>query len=56
MDKVGEQVTGLKKYTYYFVVLTSLTHQRKILFVVLQIAKAKNLSAPRRVKLPVCLY
>jgi hypothetical protein len=31
-----------------FVVLTSLTHPRKILLVVLQIGKAKDLSAPLR--------
>jgi hypothetical protein len=35
-------------YTYDFVVLTSLTHPRKILLVVLQIGKAKDLSAPLR--------
>jgi hypothetical protein len=33
-------------HTYDFVVLTSLTHPRKILLVVLQIGKAKDLSAP----------
>jgi hypothetical protein len=32
-------------HTYGFVVLTSLTHPRKILFVVLQIGKAEDLSA-----------
>jgi hypothetical protein len=35
--------------TYDFVVLTSLTHPRKILLVVLQIGKAKDLSAPLRI-------
>jgi hypothetical protein len=34
-------------HTYDFIVLTSLTHQRKIILVVLQIGKAKDLSAPR---------
>jgi hypothetical protein len=38
-------------HTYDFVVLTSLTHQRKIIFVVLQIGKTKNLSAPLRIHL-----
>jgi hypothetical protein len=33
-------------HTYDFVVLTSLTHPRKTLLVVLQIGKAKDLSAP----------
>jgi hypothetical protein len=36
-------------HLYDFVVLTSLTHPRKILLVVLQIGKAKDLSAPLRV-------
>jgi hypothetical protein len=36
-------------HTYDFVVLTSLTHPRKILLVVLQIGKAKDLSAPLRI-------
>jgi hypothetical protein len=35
-------------HTYDFVVLTSLNHPRKILLVVLQIGKAKDLSAPLR--------
>jgi hypothetical protein len=35
-------------HTYDFVILTSLTHSRKILFVVLQIGKAEDLSAPLR--------
>jgi hypothetical protein len=35
-------------HTYDFVVLTSLTHPRKILLVVLEIGKAKDLSAPLR--------
>jgi hypothetical protein len=35
-------------HTYDFVVLTSLTHPRKIHLVVLQIRKAKDLSAPLR--------
>jgi hypothetical protein len=34
--------------TYDFVVLTSLTQPRKIILVVLQIGKAKDLSAPLR--------
>jgi hypothetical protein len=34
---------------YDFVVLTSLTHTRKILFVVLQIGEAKDLSASLRI-------
>jgi hypothetical protein len=38
-------------HTYDFVVLTSLTHPRKILSVVLQIENAKNLSAPLRILL-----
>jgi hypothetical protein len=33
-------------HTYDFVVLTSLTHPIKILFVVMQIGKARDLSAP----------
>jgi hypothetical protein len=33
-------------HAYDFVVLTSLTHPRKVLLVVLQIGKAKDLSAP----------
>jgi hypothetical protein len=33
-------------HTYDFVVVTSLTRLRKILLVVLQIGKAKDLSAP----------
>jgi hypothetical protein len=33
-------------HTYDFVVLTSLTHPRKIILVVLQIGKARELSAP----------
>jgi hypothetical protein len=33
-------------HTYNFVVLTSLTHPRKIILVVLQIQKAKDLSTP----------
>jgi hypothetical protein len=33
-------------HTYDFIVLTSLTHPRKILLVVLQIGKAKDLSGP----------
>jgi hypothetical protein len=46
--------TGLKKfiyasYTYDFIVLTSLTHPRKIVLVVLKIEKAKDLSAPLRI-------
>jgi hypothetical protein len=35
---------------YDFVVLTSLTHPRKILLVVLQIGKAKDLSALLRIR------
>jgi hypothetical protein len=35
-------------HTYDFVVLTSLTHPRKIRLVVLQIGKAKDISAARR--------
>jgi hypothetical protein len=35
-------------YTYDFVVLTCLTHPRKILLVVLQIGKAEDLSAALR--------
>jgi hypothetical protein len=35
-------------HTYDFVVLTSLTNRREILFVVLKIGKAKDLSAPLR--------
>jgi hypothetical protein len=35
-------------HTYEFIVLTSLTHPRKILFAVLQIGKAKDLSSPLR--------
>jgi hypothetical protein len=35
-------------HTYDFIVLTSLTHPRKILLVVLQIRKAKDLSATLR--------
>jgi hypothetical protein len=35
-------------HTHDFVVLTSLTHPRKILLVVLRIGKAKDLSAPLR--------
>jgi hypothetical protein len=35
-------------HTYDFVVLTSLTHPRKIVLVLLQIAKAKDLSTPLR--------
>jgi hypothetical protein len=35
-------------HTYDFILLTSLTHQRKILLVVLQLGKAKDLSAPLR--------
>jgi hypothetical protein len=35
-------------HTYEFVVLTSLTHPRKIILVVLQIEKTKDLSAPLR--------
>jgi hypothetical protein len=38
-----------KFHTYDFVVLTSLAHPRKILLAVLQIGKAKDLSAPLRV-------
>jgi hypothetical protein len=34
---------------YDFVVLTSLTHPRKIFLVVLQIGKAKDLSTPLRI-------
>jgi hypothetical protein len=37
-------------HTYDFVVLTSLTHPCKILLVVLQTGKAKDLSAPLRVQ------
>jgi hypothetical protein len=36
-------------HTHNFVVLTSLTHPRKPLLVVLQIGKAKDLSAPLRI-------
>jgi hypothetical protein len=36
-------------YIYDFVVLTSLSHPRKILLVVLQVGKSKDLSAPLRV-------
>jgi hypothetical protein len=36
-------------HTYDFVVLTCLIHPRKILLFVLQIGKAKDLSAPLRV-------
>jgi hypothetical protein len=39
-------------HTYDFVVLTSLTHRRKILLVVLQIGKAKDLSAGLPVEIP----
>jgi hypothetical protein len=35
-------------HTYDFVVLTSLTHPKKIILVVLQIGKAKDLLAPLR--------
>jgi hypothetical protein len=35
--------------TYDFVVQTSLTHPRKIILVVLQIGKAKDLSTPLRI-------
>jgi hypothetical protein len=35
-------------HTYDFAVLTSLTHPRKLILFVLQIGKAKNLSAPLR--------
>jgi hypothetical protein len=47
-------------HTYVFVVLTSLTHPRQILFVVLQlgkkeIGKAKDLSAPVRIP-PYCNF
>jgi hypothetical protein len=38
-------------HTYDFVILTSLTHPRKILLAVLKIGKAKNLSAPLRIHL-----
>jgi hypothetical protein len=37
-------------HTYDFVLLTFLTNRRKILLVVLQIGKAKHLSAP------LCIY
>jgi hypothetical protein len=40
-------------HTYGFVVLTSLTHPRKIFLVVLQIRKAKYLSAPLRRLIPL---
>jgi hypothetical protein len=40
-------------HTYDFVVLFSLTNPRNILLVVLQIGKAKNLSAPLRTILDV---
>jgi hypothetical protein len=40
-------------HTYDFVVLTSLPHPRKILLVVLQIGKARDLSAPLRTHHPV---
>jgi hypothetical protein len=54
-----QQATGLNKYIYstysplssthlWLVVLTSLTHPRKIILVVLEIGKAENLSAPLR--------
>jgi hypothetical protein len=39
---------GVAAHTYDFIVLTSLTHPRNILLVVLQIRKAKDLSAPLR--------
>jgi hypothetical protein len=45
-------------HTYDFVALTSLTHPRKILLVVLlQIGKAKDLSAPLRIRVgyTICL-
>jgi hypothetical protein len=47
-------------HTYDFVVLTSLTHPRKVILVVLQrekyeTQKAKDLSAPKRIYLSVCL-
>jgi hypothetical protein len=62
-----QQVTGLKKciYSTYsplssthydFVVVTSLTHPRNILLVVLQIGKAKDLSAPLRTTTPPCIF
>jgi hypothetical protein len=35
-------------HTYDFVVITSLTYPKKILLVVLQIGKVKDLSAPLR--------
>jgi hypothetical protein len=38
-----------KSYTYDFVVLTFSTHPRKILLVVLQLRKAKDLSAHLRI-------
>jgi hypothetical protein len=36
-------------HTLDFVVLTSLSHTRKIILIVLQIGKAKDLSAPLRI-------
>jgi hypothetical protein len=39
----------LHTHTYDFVLITSLTHPRKIILVVLQIGKAKDLSAPLRI-------
>jgi hypothetical protein len=38
--------TKFRTHTEDFVVLTALTHPRKILFVAVQIGKAKDLSAP----------
>jgi hypothetical protein len=35
-------------HTYDFVVLTSLTHPKKIILVLLEIGKAKDLGAPLR--------
>jgi hypothetical protein len=45
-------ISPLAPHTYDFVVLTSLTHPRKIILLVLQIGKAKDLSAPLRRSFP----
>jgi hypothetical protein len=41
-------IPPLAPHAYDFIVITSLTHPRKILLVVLQIGKAKDLTAPIR--------
>jgi hypothetical protein len=48
IEKMYLQIPPRAPHTYDFVVLTSLTHPRKIILVVLQIGKAKDLSAPLR--------